>query len=65
MKPKELRELYNLARDASRFAYSPYSKFPVGAAVKTKKELYIQVQMSRMHHMDSLFVQSVLLYAMP
>lgn len=37
MKPKELRELYNLARDASRFTYSPYSKFPVGAAVKTKK----------------------------
>ncbi len=37
MKPKELRELYDLARDASRFAYSPYSKFPVGAAVRTKK----------------------------
>lgn len=37
MKPKELKELYNVARNAARFTYSPYSKFPVGAAVKTKK----------------------------
>jgi cytidine deaminase len=31
------RELYDLARGASAYAYAPYSKFHVGASVRTKQ----------------------------
>lgn len=36
MRPKEYQSLYNAARQALKNSYSPYSKFPVGAALLTK-----------------------------
>jgi len=33
MRNPDPRELLSLARDAARFSYSPYSRFPVGAAL--------------------------------
>lgn len=39
---KEKNELYQNAKKASKLSYSPYSKFPVGAAVLTKdKKIYL------------------------
>jgi cytidine deaminase len=32
----EIEALVTVARDAARTAYAPYSKYPVGAAVRTK-----------------------------
>jgi cytidine deaminase len=32
------RELYDLARHASTFAYAPYSQFHVGSAIRTERE---------------------------
>ncbi len=33
---KEKRSLIDLANEARKFSYSPYSNYPVGAAVRTK-----------------------------
>lgn len=32
----EVQSLLSLSKDASKAAYAPFSKFPVGAALKTK-----------------------------
>lgn len=34
---KEIEELFNLSIKAAEFSYSPYSEYPVGAAVLTSK----------------------------
>ena len=42
LKDKQKKELFQKAREAVKHSYSPYSHFPVGAAVLTKnKEVYL------------------------
>ncbi len=39
---KDKKKLYQCAKKASKFSYSPYSRFPVGVAVLTKnKKIYL------------------------
>jgi cytidine deaminase len=39
--PEEKENLAQIAKEAAKFAYAPYSKFRVGAAILGKKEIYI------------------------
>ncbi len=40
LSPEAREELCQVAKDAAKFAYAPYSKFLVGAAVLGEKEIY-------------------------
>jgi cytidine deaminase len=40
MKDNEIKQLISKAKEAAGFSYSPYSKFKVGAALKTDKGIF-------------------------
>ncbi|MEG3067448.1 MAG: hypothetical protein RQM95_04215 [Syntrophaceticus schinkii] len=43
------RELLEMARKVSLFAYSPYSGFSVGAAILSREGLFLQAAMWKTH----------------
>lgn len=57
LKQEDIDKAFYMAEKARNNSYSPYSKFKVGACIKTKTNDFLLEQMLRMQALEQLVVQ--------